>query len=238
VTGLLVSVRSGDEAAIALAGGADLIDVKEPNRGSLGAADPSTWAEALAIVNSRVPVSAALGELCGDFHPDMLRQTSGLGYVKVGLSQCASSKHWAEHWTQAMSGLPAGVRPVAVAYADWQIADSPCAEEILPVAARMHAPYLLIDTFSKSVGGLLDQMSIADIEDLRDSAARHNIRLVLAGSLDESSLRRLATLAPAYFAVRGAACEGGRTQAIALARVKRLATIVRTSVAHAREEVA
>ena len=37
--GLLVSVRSADEAIAALAGGADVIDVKEPNRGALGAAD-------------------------------------------------------------------------------------------------------------------------------------------------------------------------------------------------------
>ena len=36
---LLVSVRSAAEAEIALHGGADLIDVKEPTRGSLGRAD-------------------------------------------------------------------------------------------------------------------------------------------------------------------------------------------------------
>jgi len=34
--GLLVSVRSADEVDDALAGGADLIDVKEPSRGALG----------------------------------------------------------------------------------------------------------------------------------------------------------------------------------------------------------
>ena len=36
----LVSVRSPEEALAALEGGADLIDVKEPSRGPLGAADP------------------------------------------------------------------------------------------------------------------------------------------------------------------------------------------------------
>ena len=40
--GLLVSVRSAAEALAALAGGADVIDVKEPNQGSLGAADDDT----------------------------------------------------------------------------------------------------------------------------------------------------------------------------------------------------
>src|SRR5207244_7336185 len=43
MTGLLVSVRSAAEAETALAGGADVVDVKEPRRGALGPADPSVW---------------------------------------------------------------------------------------------------------------------------------------------------------------------------------------------------
>jgi uncharacterized protein (UPF0264 family) len=238
VTGLLVSVRSAQEAAIALEGGADLIDVKEPLRGSLGAAEPQVWAEVLKVVDGGVPVSAALGELSVGFHPQVLERAAGLDYAKLGLSHCQSVGDWPARWLEAMSDLPPGVRPVAVAYADWRTAGSPPAEEILPIAARIGAPYLLVDTFSKSGGGLLDHLSLAEVEALGRSAKEHGMRLVLAGSLDESAMRRLAPLAAAYFAVRGAACEGERTQAIALSRVKRLATIVRTSVAHARQEVA
>ena len=36
---LLASVRSAGEAQVAVAGGADLIDAKEPARGALGAVD-------------------------------------------------------------------------------------------------------------------------------------------------------------------------------------------------------
>ena len=61
--GLLVSVRSADEARAALAGGADVIDIKEPGRGPLGRADEATWRAVRAEVAGRVPVSAALGEL-------------------------------------------------------------------------------------------------------------------------------------------------------------------------------
>ena len=59
---LLVSVRSEAEVAAALAGGADLIDAKEPALGSLG---PVGGAELLAIaarVPETVPLSAALGD--------------------------------------------------------------------------------------------------------------------------------------------------------------------------------
>jgi uncharacterized protein (UPF0264 family) len=60
---LLVSVRSAAEAEAALAGGAALIDVKEPARGSLGRADEAVIRAVLGAVAGRRPVSAALGEL-------------------------------------------------------------------------------------------------------------------------------------------------------------------------------
>ena len=64
MTRLLVSVRDASEALAALAGGADIIDVKEPTRGSLGMADGDAVAGVVEAVGERVPVSAALGELC------------------------------------------------------------------------------------------------------------------------------------------------------------------------------
>ena len=43
MAGLLVSVRSAEEARAALAGGATVIDIKEPDRGPLGRAEPEVW---------------------------------------------------------------------------------------------------------------------------------------------------------------------------------------------------
>ena len=63
MTGLLISVRSAREAEIALCGGADLIDVKEPARGSLGRAKGSVIRDVVLRIAGQVPVSAALGEL-------------------------------------------------------------------------------------------------------------------------------------------------------------------------------
>ena len=63
MAGLLVSVRSAAEAVAAVAGGASVIDVKEPDRGPLGRADVSVWREVRAVVPASIPVSVALGEL-------------------------------------------------------------------------------------------------------------------------------------------------------------------------------
>jgi uncharacterized protein (UPF0264 family) len=230
VTGLLISVRSGEEAALAVAGGADLIDVKEPHRGSLGAADSSVWEEVLRIVAGRVPVSVALGELIDGYEPPALDRFSGISYAKLGLAGCNNLSQWRENWLAAMRQLPPDVRPVAVLYADAYAAHAPAAHEILPLAAEAGAPYLLIDTFDKRRGNLLAHWTVDDLAQLASRAAQHNIALVLAGSLDAPAIGQLAPLAPAYFAVRGAACGGERTQAIQLARVKRLAELVRTTV--------
>ena len=60
---LLVSVRDVSEAAAALAGGADWIDLKEPFTGPLGAVDVETAEGVVECVAGRCQVSAALGEL-------------------------------------------------------------------------------------------------------------------------------------------------------------------------------
>ena len=52
--GVLVSVRDAAEAEEALVGGAAVIDVKDPARGSLGAAAPATVAAVARAVGRRV----------------------------------------------------------------------------------------------------------------------------------------------------------------------------------------
>ncbi len=61
MTRLLVSVRDPDEAQIAAQSGVDLIDVKEPIRGSLGAADAATLAAIAQCVAGRAPLERRAG---------------------------------------------------------------------------------------------------------------------------------------------------------------------------------
>jgi uncharacterized protein (UPF0264 family) len=128
--GLLVSVRNELEALEALAGGADVIDVKEPTRGSLGAADASTIAEVVYAVNGRAIVTAALGELiefefnhasiegCG-----MPSPRSGVGMLNWNHAHAAKPREHATHVPLGISlfkfGL-AGCREHANWAASWR----------------------------------------------------------------------------------------------------------------------
>ena len=62
---LLVSVRSADEVPTALAGGADIIDAKDPARGSLGAVAPGVLSAIDVATPRLVPLSVALGDWTG-----------------------------------------------------------------------------------------------------------------------------------------------------------------------------
>ena len=149
-TGLLVSVRSAGEALTALRGGADLIDVKEPNRGSLGRAAGVVIDDVIQQVAGRRPVSAALGEL--DQSPSQ-RISRGLKFVKCGLANCGGSKRWLAKLTnfrQGIANLPQPPEVVTVAYADWRKAASPPWADVAKFALNEAGGVLLLDTFDKT----------------------------------------------------------------------------------------
>jgi len=225
---LLVSVRSVEEAAAAIEGGAGLIDVKEPSRGSLGRADRETIAAIVRYVNKRLPVSFASGELLhatSNFGPDS--STPGAGYVKWGLAGCAQHRRWTSLLDSVAKSLPTTCCPVAVAYADWQRAQSPPPTQVCEFACARRWGAFLVDTWIKDGQTLLDFLSLSEIERLRDRCREAGVAIALAGSLDLPQIERLLPVAPDWFAVRGAVCDvGGRKGKINAARVRRLAEAV------------
>src|SRR5256885_8033438 len=63
---LLVSVRGSVEARAALAGGADVIDAKDPARGALGPVQRDRLAAIRRVGGAARPLSAALGDAADD----------------------------------------------------------------------------------------------------------------------------------------------------------------------------
>jgi (5-formylfuran-3-yl)methyl phosphate synthase len=231
--GLLVSVRSAAEAAIALAGGADVIDVKEPDRGPLGAADPNTIAEIVRIVGRQAPVTAAVGELLDVGPHGAMRTTEMLPYgvalFKIGLHGCRDVRDWKVRLSQAASRCDAQAsrpQPVAVVYADWQRARAPDPTAVLRFAAESGCPALLIDTWDKSAGNLFVHWPVIELARFISQVRAHPIATVLAGSLSEANLVTALRLAPDLVAVRGAACENGRGGTITAARVAELKQMI------------
>lgn len=211
MTKLLVSVRSALEARTALDAGADLIDVKEPANGSLGAPAASVVEGVVAEVASRAPVSVALGELRDWGRVDDLAILGGVGYAKVGMASCGSWPDWPERWALLLRRFPLAVRPVAVVYADGTAAGSPEPERIVAEAVRLRCAAVLVDTFDKSRGSLLDAWPLERLKAFISSVRREGMLAVVGGSLTLEILPRVAALGPDYVALRGAVCHNGRT---------------------------
>src|SRR5207249_1070828 len=115
MTKLLISVRSAMEAEVALAGGADVIDVKEPSRGALGAADSRVWRAVRKVIGSRAVLSVALGELLDDAIFDNAEDAAGFSFAKIGLAGCRDRRGWLKRWLTMTEALAARVRAVPVA---------------------------------------------------------------------------------------------------------------------------
>lgn len=114
---LLVSVSNAAEAAAAVAGGADLVDAKDPRAGPLGAVTAATFDEIVHAVGGARPVTAALGDAS---QPAMLQGTagtfaaSGARFVKVGFAGVAGEEQIARLLTAALaacSRVPRNGRP-------------------------------------------------------------------------------------------------------------------------------
>lgn len=229
-TGLLVSVRNAEEALIAAESNCvSIIDLKEPTAGSLGSVLLETASMVLDILPSDCLSSIALGEVidwpCWSGADIVLQQEvlSQFDFAKLGLSGLADDAHWIQRWKDALAQIPDGVNKVAVAYADSDRACSPAVEAVIESASEVGCSVLLIDTFSKQDGGLLDIFTLPQLTGIACTAWNKGLKVVLAGSLDFESIEAAKTVNPDFIAVRGAACSGDRTSKIEAEKIQRLA---------------
>jgi len=228
MTGLLVSVRNAEEARIACRAGAAVVDVKEPARGGLGAADRGVWQRVVDAVGACTAVSVAAGELIEPAAVEQLAGTRGIRFAKLGLAGCAARSDWPRSWAQRLDRFPSGVRRVAVVYADWPRCGAPPPGEVVRQAARLQCSAVLFDTYDKDGSTLVDHLTLGELRRLAGDIRAAGMRLALAGSLTASHIPPLLRLAPDLIAVRGAACRGGRIGRIDSVRVRRLVAIVQT----------
>lgn len=232
---LLVSVSNIADASAALAGGAAIVDCKDPARGALEPVGAEALRAIRAAVPPEVPLSAALGEVttAGELALRLTTHGVPLSYVKVafrGLAEPRALGALLDRACAIAEGLPGAPGVIAVAYADCERVGSLPARMFPAVVGPSGARGLLVDTAVKDGTTLFDWLPVAELARLGEAARRAVPEFALAGSLRAEQLALTRSAGATIVGVRGAACEGGRAGPVSADRVAQLVRSLAGSV--------
>ena len=231
MTRVLVSVQNLREAQVALKAGADIIDLKSPERGSLGALPTRELRGIVASLERRRPISATVGDL--PMEPRAVTAAAaatfdtGVDYVKIGFFP--DGDPWAT--VRALAPLAErGCRLVAVLFGDLN-------PDLGWPARLAEAGFVgcMLDTMDKTHGSLTQVRAVDFLRRFVAEVQRSDLLCGLAGSLTLGDIPALLELHPDYLGFRGALCRGHkRTHSLDGNLVRRIGSAVRGAAVNTR----
>jgi (5-formylfuran-3-yl)methyl phosphate synthase len=204
MTRFLASVRDCVEAEMALAAGADIIDLKDPTRGALGALDAGAIASCITAIAARAELSATVGDL--PMEPRTVRSAvlataaTGVDYVKFGLLPGGDARGCLE----LLAAETKAIRLILIVFADARPGF-----DVVREAVRIGAAGVMLDTARKDGRSLLDHLPPHHIADFVDAARSEGLLAGVAGSLRACDVPALLALRPDLLGFRGALCKDG-----------------------------
>ncbi|MCW3976443.1 MAG: (5-formylfuran-3-yl)methyl phosphate synthase [Candidatus Bathyarchaeota archaeon] len=212
---LLVSVVNKTEALEAIKGRANIIDVKNPKEGSLGANFPRVIRQVKEIVPNNVEVSATIGDLPNLPGTASLAAlgatTSGADYVKAGLFGVKTSVEATilmKEVCMAVRDYSDASKVIAAGYADFKNVGCVNPLKLPPIAYKAKADGVMIDVKIKdSESKLFNFLDDKELKKFVEEAHDFNLIAALAGSLDTQDLPRLYDLGADVIGVRKAVCD-------------------------------
>ena len=210
---LLISPLNEKEASEAIAGGADIIDVKNPQEGALGANFPWVIKRIREITPKNIKVSCTLGEvpnLPGSISLAALGAASlGVDYIKVGLYGFKTAKEAVfllQNVNKAAKEYNPKIKVAAAGYADAERIGAIDPMLIPEIASTAQVDLAMIDTAVKDGKNLFNFLSAKQLEKFIGSAHKLGLEAALAGSLRKQDLPVVYGLGADVAGLRGAAC--------------------------------
>ena len=225
---LLVSPINVEEARAAVNGGADIIDVKNPKEGSLGANFPWMIQDIKKAIGDKT-LSATIGDF--NFKPGTASlaalgaAVSGAEYVKVGLFEIKGE-------TQATELLKAVVKSikdfdsekkvVAASYSDYRRINTISPFDLPEIGNEAGADVVMVDTGIKDGKTTFDFLSEEELKTFVCNARDAGLQTAIAGSIGFNDIDRVKRISPDILGVRGIVCGGDRSSSIRADLVKKL----------------
>lgn len=234
---LLVSVRGKNDTLEAVKGGADIIDAENPGS-ALGTCYPANIHTIRRNTPTELSVSTNIGEkqyvwsTAGQAAVGVVH--AGADIVKVGLATLPSklAKKVMKDVTKQVRFFfksPAK-KMITTFFADEELRAILDPVELgAEISVFAKADGVLIDTLDKTSGnGLLDLLSVSEIERFVNSCHMNHQEAWVAGSITSGQIATLVASGVDVICVRGAACDdaGGRQGIVSAKSVEELACVI------------
>lgn len=208
MTELLISVNSVEEALIAIDAGVDIIDLKDPNVGALGALDLDISLQILQKVQQykqlscerALPLTSAT---VGEGHADLdvllkeieVRVKMGVDIIKIAVSDLFNNTDCLIDITQSQH-----TKLIAVFFADESV-DLTLLEKLKDSGFYG----VMIDTHKKQQS-LLEICTLSTLQKFTQACGVNGLKSGLAGSLKPQHIENLVSINPSYIGFRGGVC--------------------------------
>lgn len=219
MTGMLASVTSLNEAVLVLKEGVDIIDMKNPYKGALGALETTLVSNIVNSVNGLIPTSATIGDVEPD-DPDLSRYiydmaNTGVDYVKVGLFSNLPSDTFIQVINESARH---NIKLIVVLFAE-----NLSSLDLLKGLMNSNIKGLMLDTKNKSDKNLCSLINKQLLGEFIRIAKSYGLLTGLAGSLRYENIVPLLDIRPDYLGFRGALCSGhNRVQSIDPVQIKKI----------------
>jgi (5-formylfuran-3-yl)methyl phosphate synthase len=200
MTRMLASVVDVEEADVALQLGTDVIDLKDPWRGALGAVPLDTVREVRARVAGRCEISAALGDPPYE-EAALLANVRAIAAEDVNYVKLAVDGPTLDRLGACLQRLANEVGMVGMMFAD----QGPNFALLARLAA-LGFKGAMLDTRDKSRGRLIAHLDVVRLNNFCLQCRDLQLMSGLAGSLEAPDVPRLLLVRPDLLGFRGALC--------------------------------
>lgn len=219
---LLISVTNIEEANVALPY-ADILDLKNPHEGALGALPLETIQYVVEFVNKQKIVSATIGDLPMEAEKIVpavqSMQATEVDFIKIGFFESQNYQACLERLAPLAKN---GAKLIAVLFAE-----KTYPEDLIEKIGDAGFVGVMLDTSEKNGHTLFDYYTLDKTVAFINQAQSKGLKVGIAGSLNHSHLAAVKNLSPDYAGFRGGVCESqNRTFSLSEEKIKALCKLL------------
>jgi uncharacterized protein (UPF0264 family) len=203
MTQLLISVTSIAEAQVVLENGADIIDLKDPAAGALGALPYNQIEAIIDFIDGQKLVSATIGDV--PMQPEVIFDcvtklaNTKVDFIKIGFFQ---SDNYQSTLDMLKTITAKGVKLIAVLFAEYEYSDS-----LIKAIHQAGFSGVMLDTAQKNGNTFMYYRSAVDCKEFAKQVLEFGMSFGLAGSLQLQHVMATKKLNPTYIGFRGGVCD-------------------------------